>query len=63
MKGDSKMKRYILGFEDIVKYEVEVYAESKEDAIEKVNSMLIDEHHDFEVDRNEHTPTKIIDKK
>lgn len=57
------MKRYILGFEDIVKYEVEVYAESKEDAIEKVNSMLIDEHHDFEVDRNEHTPTKIIDKK
>ena len=52
------MKEYTVEFEDVVKYRLKVTAEDERDAKGKVARM--ENYQKHEVDRNEHTGTKII---
>lgn len=57
------MKEYTVEFEDVVKYKFKIIAEDEQDAKRIVNRMETYEFANYEVDRNEHTPTKIINNK
>lgn len=54
------MKEYTVEFEDVVKYKFKIMAEDEHDAKRIVSRMETYEFANYEVDRNEHTPTKVI---
>lgn len=54
------MKEYTVEFEDVVKYRFKVTAEDENEAKRMVSNMETYEFANYEVDRNEHTGTKII---
>ena len=55
------MKEYIVEFEDIVKYKFKIKANNEKEAEKIVSNMCIEEFVEYEVDRDEHTPTKVYE--
>lgn len=54
------MKEYTVEFEDIVKYRFKVMAKNELDAKIIVSRMEVCEFDDYEIDRNEYTPTAVV---
>ena len=55
------MKEYIVEFKDIVKYKFKIKANNEKEAEKIVSNMCIEEFVEYEVDRDEYTPTKVYE--